>query len=85
MSFFSPKDVPGISGTVEFAERVNQTTLVTIKLMVLCRRKSPAHIMRIILLQQVISFWSTNKENTGISKRKYRLWAVQSPTLSFNS
>jgi hypothetical protein len=29
---FSPKDVPGISGTVELAERINQTTLVTIRL-----------------------------------------------------
>jgi hypothetical protein len=52
MSFFSPKDVPGISGTVEFAERVNQTTLVTIKLI-----GTPAggsHLrtsMRIMLLQ----------------------------------
>jgi glycerophosphoryl diester phosphodiesterase len=32
VSYISPKDVAGISGSVEFAERVNQTTLVTIKL-----------------------------------------------------
>jgi hypothetical protein len=32
ISCFSPKDVPGISGTVELAERINQTTLVTIRL-----------------------------------------------------
>jgi hypothetical protein len=36
---FSPKDVPGISGTVELAERINQTTLVTI-FRYSCRRKS---------------------------------------------
>jgi hypothetical protein len=42
---FSPKDVPGISGTVEFAERVNQTTLVTIKLVgTPAGRSHPAHI-----------------------------------------
>jgi hypothetical protein len=56
MSCFSPKDVPGISGTVEFAERVNQTTLVTIKLVgTLQEEVTLRTFMRIILLQQVIS------------------------------
>jgi Cu/Zn superoxide dismutase len=43
-SKLSSKDVAGISGTVEFAERVNQTTLVTIKLIGTTAGESPAHI-----------------------------------------
>jgi hypothetical protein len=41
---FSPKDVPGISGTVELAERINQTTLVTIRFQVPAGGSHPAHI-----------------------------------------
>jgi hypothetical protein len=53
---FCKKDVPGISGTVEFAERVNQTTLVTIKLIGTPQEEVTLRTsMRIMLLQQVIS------------------------------
>jgi hypothetical protein len=53
---FSPKDVPGISGTVELAERINQTTLVTISFQVLLQEEVILHIsMRIMLLHQVTS------------------------------
>ena len=65
------KDVPGISGTVEFAERVNQTTLVTIKLVGTPAGGShPAHIHEnnIATTGNIIVGLNPVNGDTGISK-----------------
>ena len=65
------KDVPGISGTVEFAERVNQTTLVTIKLSGTPAGGShPAHIHEnnVATSGNIIAGLNPVDGTTGISK-----------------
>jgi protein tyrosine phosphatase (PTP) superfamily phosphohydrolase (DUF442 family) len=65
------KDVAGISGTVEFAERINQTTLVTIKLSGTPLGGShPAHIHEnnVATSGNIIAGLSPVDGTTGISK-----------------
>lgn len=65
------KDVAGISGTVEFAERVNQTTLVTIKLIGTAAGAShPAHIheKNVATGGNIIAGLNPVNGTTGISK-----------------
>jgi hypothetical protein len=65
------KDVPGISGTVELAERVNQTTLVTIKLVGTPPGGShPAHIHEnnVATTGNIIAGLNPVDGTTGISK-----------------
>jgi hypothetical protein len=68
---FSPKDVPGISGTVELAERINQTTLVTIRLSGTPAGGShPAHIHEnnVATSGNIIAGLNPVDGTTGISK-----------------
>jgi protein tyrosine phosphatase (PTP) superfamily phosphohydrolase (DUF442 family) len=63
------KDVAGINGTVEFAERVNQTTLVTIKLVGTSAGAShPAHIHENTAAGTIIAGLNSVNGDTGISK-----------------
>jgi hypothetical protein len=65
------KDVAGINGTVEFAERVNQTTLVTIKLVGTPPGGShPAHIHEnnVATSGNIIAGLNPVNGDTGISK-----------------
>jgi plastocyanin len=64
------KDVLGISGTVEFAERVNQTTLVTIKLTGATAGSYPAHIHEnnVAMGGNIIAGLNPVDGTTGISK-----------------
>jgi plastocyanin len=65
------KDVAGINGTVEFAERVNQTTLVTIKLVGTPAGGShPAHIHEnnVATSGNIIAGLNAVNGDTGISK-----------------
>jgi plastocyanin len=65
------KDVAGISGSVEFAERVNQTTLVTIKLIGTTAGGShPAHIHEnnLATTGNIIAGLNPVNGDTGISK-----------------
>lgn len=65
------KDVAGINGTVEFAERVNQTTLVTIKLVGTPAGGShPAHIHEnnVATSGNIIAGLNPVNGDTGISK-----------------
>jgi plastocyanin len=67
----TPKDVPSISGTVEFAERVNQTTLVTIKLNGTIAGESPyahIHMNNVATSGSVIADLSAVDGGRGISK-----------------
>jgi Cu/Zn superoxide dismutase len=66
----APKDVPSISGSVEFAERVNQTTLVTIKLAGTTAGSYPAHIHEnnVTMGGNVIAGLNPVDGITGISK-----------------
>ena len=64
------KDVAGISGTVEFAERVNQTTLVTIKLIgTMAGASHPAHIheKNVAMGGNIIAGLNPVNGTTGIS------------------
>jgi hypothetical protein len=63
------KDVAGINGTVEFAERVNQTTLVTIKLVGTPAGGShPAHIHENTPAGTIIAGLNNVNGDTGISR-----------------
>jgi plastocyanin len=65
------KDVTGINGTVELAERVNQTTLVTIKLVGTSAGESyPAHIHEnnVATKGEIIAGLNPVDRTTGISK-----------------
>ncbi|MFV8321418.1 CHRD domain-containing protein [Flavobacterium sp. LS2R12] len=65
------KDVAGISGTVEFAERLNLTTLVTIKLIGTTAGAShPAHIHEnnVVMGGNIIAGLNPVNGTTGISK-----------------
>jgi plastocyanin len=65
------KDVAGINGTVEFAERVNQTTLVTIKLVGTPAGGShPAHIHEnnVATSGNIVAGLNAVNGDTGISK-----------------
>ena len=67
----APKDVASISGTVELAERLNQTTLVTIKLNGTIAGESPyahIHTNNVATSGSVIADLSAVNGGTGISK-----------------